>query len=73
MANLTITIPDAVLPRVLDAIASSRGYNPATDGTKAQFAKAQIIGLLKDIVSSAEAAAAEKSARATANNDIQLS
>lgn len=39
MATVSITIPDPVLTRVLDAFAAAYGYNPATDGTKAAFAK----------------------------------
>lgn len=76
MASTTITVPDAVLPRVLDAVAATQGYNPATDGTKAQFLKAFIARTLKGIVAeyeaSAAASAAAASARSTANSDIAI-
>lgn len=76
MANITITIPDAVLQRVLDAVAATRNYNPATDGTKAQFARAVLIAWLKGIVVDHEGNVATNnaaaSARTTANTDIAI-
>lgn len=76
MASITLTIPDAVLPRVLDAMAATRNYNPATDGTKAQFAKAQLVAWLKSVVvdyeGNAAANTAATSARNTATTDIAI-
>lgn len=76
MASITITIPDAVLNRVLDAIAATRSYNPGTDGTKAQFAKAQLVAWIKGIVVDYEgnnaANTANASARTTAQTDIAI-
>lgn len=76
MASITITIPDPVLTRVLDAIASVGGYNSARDGTKAQFAKAYLVSYLKGIVIDYEGNVAAKtasdSARTTANSDIAI-
>lgn len=77
MASITITIPDAVLTRVLDAIAARHGYDPLTDGTKAQFAKSVVIGWLKKEVVEHEANTAAASAASTqaaaANSQIVLS
>jgi hypothetical protein len=46
-ADITITIPDAAVPRVLNGFADARGYtgtNPqGNPETKAQFAKRQLI------------------------------
>jgi hypothetical protein len=42
MATITITVPDAVVNRVLDAIAGVYQYNAVNDGTKAAFAKKQL-------------------------------
>lgn len=50
MAQITLTIPDAAINRILDAFAIAYGYDPATDGTKAQFAKLQIRDFVKRIV-----------------------
>lgn len=52
MANITLTIPDAQINRVLNALATKFGYtgflsDGVTPQTKAQFAKAWII---KDII-----------------------
>ncbi len=55
MANVTITIPDAVVDRVLDAIAGTYGYNPLLDGTKAQFGKKQLANFAKRTVRDYEA------------------
>jgi hypothetical protein len=69
MANITITIPDAVVNRVLDAVASR--YNWTADlGTKAQFAKAVLIRLLKDSVKQYESNAVIQQAQTTLNQQI---
>lgn len=77
MATLTINIPDAVAPRVLEAIAVTYAYDPAVNGTKAQFARATIATIVKDLVRSYEAREAAKAAQATAetavNNDVVIS
>jgi len=76
MANITLTIPDAVLSRVTAAFTSTRAYNPATDGTPGQFTKAQILKFIKETVVAAEsntaASTAALAAQATANADIVL-
>lgn len=66
MATISITVPDAVVPRVLDAMADTYTYDPATDGTKAQFAKKQIAAHVKSIVVAYETRIASEEAAATA-------
>jgi hypothetical protein len=76
MADITITVPNAVLSRVLDAIAARNGYIAAVHGTKAQFAKSLIIAWIKREVKGYEAGLASESAINTANasvdNDISI-
>lgn len=77
MASITITIPDNVLTRVLDAIAARNGYNSATDGTKAAFAKAIVIKWVRREVIDYEANSAGQTAststRTQSESDISLS
>ncbi len=55
MATISVNIPDAVLPRVLDAFATAYNYNAEKDGTKADFAQTQVARFITDIVSANEA------------------
>jgi hypothetical protein len=52
--NITITIPDEIAPRVLDALADRHGYTGKDEAgqaqTKGQFAKVQITDWLKSEV-----------------------
>lgn len=70
MADITISVPAGATNRVLDAIAARHGYNPATDGTKAAFAKAFIIKLVKQEVRAYERDIAAKAAAATAETAV---
>lgn len=74
--TLSITIPDAVAARVIDAIAATKGYDPASGQTKAQFAKAHLLRYLKDIVIAYEGQTAARTAlanaAATAESQITL-
>jgi hypothetical protein len=45
MAQVTITVPDAIANRVLEAVCSVTGYDGV--GTKLNWAKAQIIKQIK--------------------------
>lgn len=76
MAQIAITIPDAVLPRVLDAFAA-RGFDPAGGLTKAQYAKQQVIAHIRNVVRAYETEQAVRAAAAqastTADADIALS
>lgn len=77
-ADITITIPDGQVARVLNGIAISRGYSgylvaPSKDDpvgipeTKAQFARRMMIAWIIEQVKEAEGGAAAKTARETAN------
>jgi hypothetical protein len=54
MASITIQFPDAQQQRIVDALCLSANYNAATDGTKAAFAKKQVIQMVKDRVAATE-------------------
>jgi hypothetical protein len=83
MATITITIPDAVAPRVLNGFSSHYGYAPVLDNgslnpeTKAQFAKRKLIELIKQAVRESEMETARNVAATTAaasvDDDIILS
>jgi len=70
MATLTITIPDAVAPRVLDAFANNFNYDPVKDGTKAAFFKAKVVQLIRGVVVSYEAQVASSAAASKADEEI---
>lgn len=82
MAQITVTIPDAVLPRVLAAFAASYGYQATMPGgapnpqTQAQFAKQKLADYVKAVVTAYEASQAAEGARTsavnTANTDIAV-
>jgi hypothetical protein len=50
MASITITIPDASVPRVLDAMCSVGGYDPTSGLTKAAFARQMVAEYVKRTV-----------------------
>lgn len=50
MAQITLTIPDEHIQRILDAFAAVHGYDPVNNGTKAQFARAKLRDFVKEIV-----------------------
>jgi hypothetical protein len=47
--TLTIDIPDAVAPQVVDGICAATNYNAASGQTKEAWAKDQVIRTLKQI------------------------
>lgn len=72
MANVTITVNDAALPRVVDALAARAGW-PSEDSpgeTKAQAARRAHAGLLRAIVRAHEADLAANTARQTAEQAV---
>jgi regulator of protease activity HflC (stomatin/prohibitin superfamily) len=76
MANLTITIPDAVAPRVTEALAARQGWTADSGKTQAQAAKQAVIEFIHAITRSYEAdrdaQAARDAAQASADADITL-
>jgi hypothetical protein len=64
MANITITIPDASIGRIVDGFCLNFNYNLSKlEGeTKAQFAKRMLISILKNAVLNAEVEAAKMAA-----------
>lgn len=89
MATITLTIPDPVLNRVVNAVAANYGYqstvpNPSIPGqfisnpeTKTQFAKRQLNIFLKENVKSYEVNlaidASRQSTLTSVETEIQLS
>lgn len=77
MAQITITIPDLVASRVLDAMAARYNWTSDSGLTKAQFAKKVIMDLLKETVKMHEGNVAAKVATDTSDaavdSDIVLS
>lgn len=74
MAVITLTIPDAVLPRVI--VPLSVGWNVNLPVTRAQFAKQSLIEFIMDAVIRYEAQIAAKTAGDAAiiqtNSDIVI-
>jgi len=82
MATLSITVPDAVATRVMDAIGATYGFaaalaaaaaeDPPRTLTKAQFAKQVIIDFVRTTVKNYEAELARAAAAAQTGSDITL-
>lgn len=53
-ATITITVPNAVLSRVLDAFAVTYNWNSSMGVTKAEFARIKLIEHIKTVVSDYE-------------------
>jgi hypothetical protein len=82
MANITISVPDAAMPRVVDAFTKQYNYqdtipDPANIGqtlpnpeTKAQFTQRMIRTHIKDTVAMYEGMAANQTAAQKARDDI---
>lgn len=76
MANINIVIPDNLLPRVINGIASFYGYQTEINGqpnpqTKAQFAKAQLIAHIKHCVKTVETDEAVNLAREAKRSEVE--
>lgn len=70
MANITLTIPDNMLNRVVDAIASEYHYDASKDGTKAQFAKKVVTDFIKRTVKESELSLSIKNSSDSITADI---
>ena len=66
MANISLTIPDAVLPRLVDAVGVKFDFsnNHQASETKAQFARRMLMDTLKQWVIDGERVAVEASHKA---------
>lgn len=71
MAQITIPVPDAVMPRLLDALAAKNRYDPAGGQTKAQFAQKQVQLWLREQLESYEGGQAQEAARKAAVDAIR--
>jgi len=63
--NLTINIPDAVAPQMIDNICTATNYDAASGKTKAQWAKEQLIKTLKNLATNGAVKAAMTTTKAT--------
>lgn len=76
MASITLTYPDGVQARVVDALCAYGNYTPA-DGARGAFAKGVLSTFIRTVVRNFEADAAAKSAadaaRAAADSQITIS
>lgn len=66
MASFTLTVPDALVPDLLDAFADMYGYDAETDGTKANFAKSKIRDYVKEVYKAHQATISAEAARQSA-------
>ena len=66
MATIVLTIPDAVVGRVLAAFKSAYNYDAATDGPQGAFVKSKLVGFIREVVAAEEANAAAEAARQAA-------
>ena len=73
MAQIVLTIPDAVLARVTDAIASTQDYTTAaqTGETKVQFAKRMLGRWIKQQVRNYEASRDADTAKVAAWTNVE--
>ncbi len=76
MADITITIPNAALTRVVDGICGIHNYTQATEGdptppTKNQFAKRALIDIIKHWVRTFELQEAQKTQQTTINTEVE--
>lgn len=70
MANITLTIPDAQLARVVDAVCVVHGWTQASGLTKPQFAKQVLRDIVASIVRTHEGTLAAEQARTAAEAKV---
>jgi hypothetical protein len=71
MADLTITVPNAAVPRILAAFVARYGYNPAVDGTQTQFTIKQIKLFVRGEVFNHEALQAAQTTNAALKTNLE--
>ena len=62
---LSINIPDAVAPQVIDDICTATNYDPASGKTKAVWAKEQVIRTIKNLATNGAVKSAMTATKAT--------
>jgi hypothetical protein len=71
MGNITVTIPDASLQRIINGFTGMFNYAENGGGlNEAQFTKKQVILYIKHIVKTYEAGQASKTSEATIGSEI---
>lgn len=77
MAQITINIPNAIVPRVLEGFCSNQGYSPILDSgepnpeTQTQFVKRKIIEYVKNAVRADEIEKARNIAATKASQEAE--
>ena len=68
MATITLTFPDAVQPRVVDALCAEGGYDqlPEPKPARGAFARSRVIRFVRETVRNYEASLAIETAREAA-------
>lgn len=76
MATIVLNIPDAVLPRVVDALCAEGRRPEDSPISKGQFAKNMVIAYVREVVRTQEAMAArivaEREATAAVARDVTI-
>lgn len=70
MARISLTIPDAQLPRVVDALAASAGWQQGTE-TKAAAAHRAIVTFVRQTVRNHEQGVEQRQAEAEADERLR--
>jgi hypothetical protein len=70
MANLTLQIPDAQVPRIQEAFMARFGYDPELGQSEAVFVKERLIAYMKQVVKDHEGQRAVADARLAAEADV---
>jgi hypothetical protein len=63
--TMTINIPDAVAPQVVDGICAATNYDAGSGKTKPQWAKEQVIRLIKNLATSGTVKSTAATTKAT--------
>jgi hypothetical protein len=70
MAEISITIPDNKVQRILDAFADTYGWRDTLGVTKAQFAKNQLIAYIRNTTTRSETLASISETESTIKTDV---
>lgn len=71
MATITLNIPDAALPRVVDALCWTGGRSEDSTVVKGVFAKSVLVDLVRDRVVVYETQRAQEAARLAADAKVR--